>query len=450
MYKVSTFGLVKAGDPMRIGVKGKMNNDWWCIWDNFKLTYQGYEVSYVEPALDQALTQISTEKPMSKTLFTQASSLNSRAAEAKATGDGKTMFQMLSEITDIADAITNSVALFEELAYAVSDENPSGIYAKISESDNKAAIAEAQSLCDEINNGIVNHVYEDADVPGLMERIAKMITKLGYPEGWETASDNNPKDFTGVIVNPDYEIDNNGWSGTAASRNSDACNVEIFGSNFDYYQDILDLPAGTYQLTVQGFYRAGGADADYKAFTENAELLNHAFIYAMTSLNGDTAIASKPMKRLAAEATSEYDLGYLPDGYVYAAAETEEGAGDGWIVCNTMGTAGEEFYNDKYLNENVTFKLSEGAKLRIGLKKEVNIENNWTIWDNWHLTYFGKESSLTPDGDASGIETVNQATTMKIEYFTLDGRKTTRAQKGIMIQKMTLGNGATIVRKIQK
>jgi hypothetical protein len=37
-----------------------------------------------------------------------------------------------------------------------------------------------------------------------------------------------------------------------------------------------------------------------------------------------------------------------------------------------------------------------------------------------------------------------------VEYFTLDGRKATSAQKGIMIQKVTLDNGATIIKKIRK
>jgi len=449
MYKMQTFGLVKEGETMRIGVKGKMKTDdtenWWCIWDNFKLTFQGYNVTYVKPALDLAMENIDISKPMGKKVYDTAKGLTDKYNDAVATGDGKTMFQMLADVYDATAAISSSVELFAEL-YSANEALNEATYL----SKNTAAIAEARTLYDTIANGILNHEYDDADVEGLMNQIAAARTKLGFPNDWENASDDNPKDFTGVIVNPAYDEGIDGWSGTAAAYGSGYQNAEIFGSNFDYYQDIEGLPAGTYQVTVQGFYRAGGAADDYKAYKENPELLNHAFIYAMTSLNGDTAIASKPMKRLAAEAASESEVGSPTDGYVYAAKETEEGAGDGWIVPNTMDAAGAEFEQAKYLNEGVTFKLTEGAKLRIGLKKNVNITDNWTLFDNWQLTYFGKNSGKTADDDASGINTINEPVQVKIEYFTLDGRKTTRAQKGILIQKMTLGNGATIVRKIQK
>ncbi len=450
MYKMSTFGLVKAGDVMRIGVKGKMKTDdtenWWCIWDNFKLTYQGYEVEYVQPALDKALEQISTDKAMGKTIYEQAVALNAKAAEAKASGDGKTMFRMLAEITDVAASITESVAVFAELETALEDDT-NGLNAKIWASDNDAAKAEATALYNEIKAGVENHQYEDADVAGLLEQIAKMITKLGIPGDASNATDDNPVDMTSVIINPTYDEGVSGWSGTAASWSGDGFNAEIFGKNFDYYQEIVGLPAGTYQLGVQGFYRAGSAAADYKAYQENSDSLNHAFIYAMTALEGDTVTFSKPMARLAAEA-SEDNVG--SDGYVTVVEADDEAGTPGLAVANNMTTASYEFDAGKYLNEGVIFKLPEGATLRIGLKKTTDLTDNWTIWDNWTLTYFGNASAKTVDGDPSGIENVNGQNAIQVEYFTLDGRKATYAQKGIMIQKVTFSNGATLIKKIRK
>jgi len=39
---------------------------------------------------------------------------------------------------------------------------------------------------------------------------------------------------------------------------------------------------------------------------------------------------------------------------------------------------------------------------------------------------------------------------IKSEYFTLDGRKATAVQKGILIEKVTFSNGAAVVRKIRR
>lgn len=446
MYKTTAYGLIaKEGDTFRIGVKMDKNEDWWCIWDNFKLTYRTPTAELVKPLLEEELAKIDLSKPMGKNVFAQAEAVTKAAQEAIANNDGAAMFDALSAAYDLSAAIVSSSALFDDLSKA-----NEALYEAISFSDNRGAIEEANNLFNTIATGIENHEFDDADVEGLLSQIAAARVKLGLPEDWENASDDNPKDFTGVIVNPAYDEGLDGWSGTAAGYGSGYANAEIFNKDFDYYQDIDGLPAGTYQVTVQGFYRAGNAEADYKAYKENAELLNHAFIYAMTSLNGDTAIASKPMKRLAAEAASESEVGSPTDGYVYAAKETEEGAGDGWIVPNSMDAAGAEFEQAKYLNEGVTFKLTEGAKLRIGLKKNVNITDNWTLFDNWQLTYFGKNSGKTADDDASGINTINESVQVKVEYFTLDGRKATRLQKGLMIQKVTFENGATIVKKIRK
>ena len=116
-----------------------------------------------------------------------------------------------------------------------------------------------------------------------------------------------------------------------------------------------------------------------------------------------------------------------------------------------MVAAGDAFMNDLYKNEPLTFKVGEDGYLRIGLKKDVNLDTNWTIFDNWQLTYFGTQSELVVDGDAQqGIENVNLSEPVRTEYFTLDGRKATGLRSGIVIMKQTMGNGAVIIRKIRK
>lgn len=451
MYKVHTYGLVKEGETMRIGVKGKMNGNWWCIWDNFKLTYQGYNVEYVKPALDEAMANIDVTKPMGKNVYDTAKGLSDKAAEAVATGDGKTMFQMLADVYDATADITASVALFATLTDAIENET-TGLQAAIYTSANDNAKAEAEALVGTITSGMENHDINDDEVAGLLEQIANMKTKLAMPADWESATDDNSADFTGVIVNPAYDEGVSGWSGTGAAWSDSGLNAEIFGKDYDYYQDIIGLPAGTYEVTVQGFYRAGDASTDYNTWIETPDENNNAYLYAAYINGTDTVVSSVPLKRLAAEAESEADGAYLEDGYVYAKNPSEEGAGDGWIVPNNMTTASYEFDKEKYNNKVIVKLGSDNATLRIGLKKEVNLDNNWSIWDNWHINYFGKASSKEADGDAAtAISTMEAAVApVKVEFFTIDGRKAIRAQKGVILQKTTLSNGATIIKKIMK
>ena len=439
MYQTTAYGIIKKnGDPFRIGVKMDADQDWWCIWDNFKLIYQGFSADKVLPALEEALAMIDLSQPMGKEWFPQAEAAVNAANEAIASGNGRTMFDALSDIYDISEGIRNSVALFAKLKNTNEEMG-----AVISQSDNTEAQAAANTLFETIQNGIENHEFADADVEGLIDQIQKMKTLLALPTNYNDATDDAPADFTNVIVNPAYDDGVSGWSGTGAAWDSNVCNAEIFGKDYDYYQDIVGLPEGTYQVGVQAFYRAGGATADYEAYVANPDSLNHAFIYAM---NGDSIVSSVPVKRLAAEA----NVGDSYDGYVQVKASSEEGAGDGLYVCNNMAAAGDEFASLKYINEGPIVKVLADGKLRIGLKKTTNITDNWTLFDNWTLKYFGSASAKTPSDDPSGIKNAENAPVVRVEFFTLDGRKANTVAKGIMIVKETLANGNVIVKKIQK
>lgn len=432
MYKVETFGLVKPGESMRIGVKGDMQSNWWCIWDNFHITYQGMLPEYVQPALEAALAMVDLSKPMGKSIFAKVDALNAEAQEAIATGDGKTMFSVLIKVEDLTDEINESVALFAQLSAATES-----LLEAASLSNNSAARAEANVLIDEIENGINNHLFENEDVEPYLAKIAEMKTKLLWPASANNATDDAPADVTIVVANPSYDENGDGWLGTPASRNADATNSEIYNSEgYDYYQEIVGLPEGTYQVSVQGYYRAGYAGNDYA--TKDSIQYSHAFLYAM---NGAQEMSAVPLTRLASEPNQGPAL---PDGYAWASEE------EGLYVPNSMTTGGYEFAADKFLNNKVIVKVGADGKLRFGLKKDQKIEGDWTLWDNWTLTYFGQNSSKPADGDATGIENIEGAQSFTVEYFTLDGRKATSAQKGIMIQKVTLDNGATIIKKIRK
>ena len=453
MYKVETYGLVKQGETMRIGVKGKMTGDWWCIWDNFKLTYQGYNVNYVQPALDEAMASIDASKPMGKNVYSTAKGLADKAAEAKATGDGKTMFQMLADVYDAADDIRNSVELFAQLSDAIENET-TGLNAAIFVSANNQAKAEAEALVSTITGGIENYEYSDEDVAGLLKQIADMKTKLAMPAGWENATDENPADFTGVIVNPDYcnpETDlsyTTGWTNPGNPGNDDtqksAQAMEFWQTNFDMYQDLQGLPKGTYIVQLDAWCRNGASGENLDQFNlDNDTTL--AFIYATGE---DSVTFAAPVANLMKGAQTEDPFW---DGI---GLETLQGV-EYYLPNNLTGAraymdpdviaANEGVYTNKLIA-----KVGDDGNLRIGIKKDKNVTNSWVVLDNWKLFYCGSNSSLTPSPDITAVEAVNVEEAARVEFFSLDGRKANSAQKGVFIQKTTLNNGATIIKKIMK
>jgi len=388
---------------------------------------------------------------MGKTIYNNLVAAINAAEAALTSDDGEVLFDALSDLFDAEENVSASVALFKQL----NDANEALLddLGQYSQTATQAAQANAGALYETISGAIAGRELEDADVADYMIKIKEAKTMLRLPSDYADASDLAPVEVSNVVVNGSYDADNSGWDGTTAAYNATAGNVEIFNANFDYYQDIYGLPAGTYQLNVQGFYRAGGYTADYSNYQSNPDSLNYAFYYAMVVADADSIYSSKPLKRLAAEARDDNP----GDGFV----EVAEGAGK--FVPNSMVAAGDAFLSQLdpsdsespfyYTNAPLTFKVGKDGKARIGMKKDENIGDNWCIWDNWTLVYFGENSELVVDGDASdsqGIENVNLGEPVRTEFFTLDGRKAAGLGNGIVIMRQTMGNGAVIIKKIRK
>ena len=454
-YTVSAFGLVaNPGETFTVGIKGEdLPQDYWPIWGQFKLTYRAFNADVVRKALETALVSIDPSQPMAKSLYEKASELNTEAEKLMAGEDGKAMFNVLKEVYAIASSVTESVQIFNELSSAV--ENLETIASESSSSKK----AEALALVDEIVGHVKAHDIENADAESYMEKINVMITLLALPDDIDVASDTNPIELN-VIVNPSYEEGLDGWSGTAAAWNEDATDAEIFGKDFDYYQEISGLPAGTYQVSVQAFYRSGTAVDDYN--TLDSLNTTHAFLYGAAIQGTDTVMNAKPLQRLGAIVNFEgYEFKGISDeevtDYAVVVTDTIDKGTDNesylrTFVPNMMNTANDAFLNGWFSDNVVTIKLAEGETLRIGLLKETLLTNDWTIFDNWKLTYFGKNSTKEATGDnATAIRTLaGEGETVKVEFFTLDGRRAGAAQKGLIIVKQTLDDGSVIVKKIRK
>jgi hypothetical protein len=123
-----------------------------------------------------------------------------------------------------------------------------------------------------------------------------------------------------------------------------------------------------------------------------------------------------------------------------------------YYVPNDMVSAAAYFEMDstQYVN-SVIARVGQDGKLRIGMKKETNTDSGWVLLDTWRLTYFGADSQLIPGSfGPSEIQNVLAAEPVRVEFFTIDGRRVSAAQKGITIQKTTLANGVVTIKKIAR
>ena len=160
-------------------------------------------------------------------------------------------------------------------------------------------------------------------------------------------------DMSGAIVNPGFQDEpaGKGWTMVASNQNlrgggtnGNYCG-ESYHSVFTLSQTLTGMPAGTYSLTAQCFYRIDNGIDDIPV------------------VFGNDDTAQFPQE------------GYLPDH-----------DGSGW---ESMGDAAVEFINGNYYLEiPVAFVVGEDGEITLGAKLETSTQL-WCIWDNFTLTYQG-------------------------------------------------------------
>jgi len=472
MYQNKAYALVaNDGDEMRIGVKGTSagldgEDDNWVIFDNFRLTWVGFQFDIVKEAIDEELPKIQAKESekMSKTAHSQLVNVITAVNAAVEAQDGEAAFEQLAKIFDVDVVVSASILKFAPLTEAVS--NLEKEIAAAEEAGRQASLQAAYALSNDITGGLRDYKYEDDEVEGLITEINSMIGKLRMPDNVELASDENPVDMTSIIQNPNYDTDTKGWLGTALGYGGDNGQVaEIYNTadGFDTYQDFNGLPAGTYELSVQGFYRAGYSDFDYKH--RDSLDLNRACVYGMSysKAEGDSTMSAKQLMRLNSLTTQTSSEGlpyeYLNwiqkevDNYICVDSADVEGDMTYLILPNMIISANGEFAKGFFQGNTVTFKLDEGKTMRIGMIKRVGIGNDWCLFDNWKLIYYGANSQKAIDDDESHTAIEDRTAPIsvaRVEYYTLDGRRAAAAGRGIMIQRTIMNNGAVVIRKVRK
>ena len=183
-------------------------------------------------------------------------------------------------------------------------------------------------------------------------------------------------DITCLIENPTFENNNaEGWSGTTPNAITYGC-AEFFNMNFDFYQNITGLANGSYQLSVQAFCRPGdngnntaGAYYDYKQRINNIT----AELYVNSDASTIGNIYSYTSNTTGAKVTgNDFNCTIGGDNY--------------WVPNNMQGAS--LYFADGAYNTTVA-ALVEDGNLKIGFREENKKTNQWVIFDNFRLYYYG-------------------------------------------------------------
>ena len=202
----------------------------------------------------------------------------------------------------------------------------------------------------------------------------QFFTKDELIAGMANVTTVNPVDATFFIVGQGFNRSdsnrNSAWQGSPSmGGNNDNFCAEKWNCNFDIYQNLTGLPNGFYKLSAQGFYRAGNGGA--------MSMERYAYLYANE--------VSTPLQNINVEAgNSVFESGNV---------STVEGMG---IVPNNMQTASTGFTAGLYADNSVFVEVTDGT-LRIGVKKDTLIISDWTMFDNFELTYYGTEKPTEED-----------------------------------------------------
>lgn len=242
------------------------------------------------------------------------------------------------------------------------------------------------------------------------------------------------------VVNPGFENDlTTGWKWTsnAGSQKTGYGCMEFWNGTYDFYQTLNGLPDGKYRLSVQGYYRTTNNNDGYNHYQEGIE--------------------SIPAVLYAGEAT-------VPVVSIYTASLTENYAGGCWgtgnrweyiYFPNTMQTAAYCFslgYYENQLEVEVT-----GGTLTIGMRNDEWVSDNWCIFDNFRLEYYGEYVPVTDVTlSATSVELIcgelrqlsatvvpTDATVRKLEWESSDPSVVTCKDNGLL---QALAEGTAVIR----
>lgn len=427
--------LTEAGD-LTLGIKGEnLSSNAWVVWGAVSVIFKGWNEELILSSLDAQIDVLEDkamemqEDEIVSTVALAISKLEKACDAGEAAKD--------SQSSDVKTAAIET--LKEALAYAMQSqplkEQLLELHSFYSELPNNIDITST----DKKFQALLNEIDPEGDVKS-NEQIQEWIDALpvawaGYVFGQSSiasASEKAPADVTAVILNPGFEgIDEQTPGASYWNVTRDGGNegyqfgvYEFYNNNSaDINQTIKGLKEGYYRVKVQGFYRAGDNATNAASLAEDPSSIAQSYLYA-----GANQVAMKNVLDL--EDVEGYVAG---EGMGVGSEPTVSWNGnDAFIVPNNREALAAYFEAGLYWNE-VECQVGKSGVLTLGISKPAHVASDWLPYDNFQLYYLGTTAPTAVE---------NVAAQSKSAIYDLQGRKVSKAQKGLYIV-----NGKVVVVK---
>lgn len=419
LYKNTVSVLVTDGN-LRLGIKCETarQSGYWSIWDNFTLTYEGTDAAAYAKVVDPIIADANalTSQKMSADVLAK---LQNAITAAQGTSDKDIIIALNNAVTEARASVAKYLTLKEAIADIEERKANQEAQSAEAEAAYSTALATAQGIYE---NGTV----ADDGVAGAIYDLKKAFTAYLMYDA-KSATPESPVDVTKVLSNADFATNTaSGWTIEKGSSGfqDNLYEMEFYNNVFNVYQEIPGMPAGRYELQVQGFHRQGSTAAMRDSVAAGT-LEEGAVIY----IND----ATTPLTSLSEYANASYSG--LSDYVEYDATA-------GTYVPNTMTTALEVFNATTDKVAKLSLYVAEDTDFKVGAKKEKNLSMDWTIFNYFKLLYLGN--------GATGIESVkgNAAGQLGTQVYNVNGVATGKLQKGLNIVRTTLSDGTVKVSKV--
>ncbi|MBR2379790.1 MAG: hypothetical protein IKA86_02180, partial [Paraprevotella sp.] len=383
--------------------------------DNVKLTYQGSSAEYIE-----GIENITYNKTANaEALVNKRMNADIRDALRTALNNISTPLNNYTAKIASGTATPNDVEPWIAAMNALSTtaaENSIAQYAKLEAQLTAAREKAADNLQQNGNEtfnqelGVVeskfnNGEYADNEIDAAIIEVIGITNRYVMADAVANASASNPIDVSDLIVNcPRFDGDQWAPHWTASPAPGVAYNcIEFFNCNFNVYQIIYGLPAGTYRLQTRAFYRYGSQANNYTAHN-NGTLQRNAKLYISDSKSTQTV----DILAISDDPTEYHEWGRW-------SAETY----GGYQVPDDMQAGSEAIERrEQYSPQNgcgTVDIVSEGGDITIGARKDVTVDTDWTFFGDFTLYYVGAPEMVLDElsGDAPVINNTFDKVTLK-------------------------------------
>jgi len=408
--------LAEGCDSIKLGIKTDAANSW-VIFDDFKVQYLGTSKEVYGEYIDTRLACLNG-------LLEKAESFG---IDAKAGADAAVVALTEAKEGDDIEKCLEAINMSKTAESYIYESIEA--YSSLNEKKDQLAISAEEYLeiapayAYETAINVVNKAFDASDnrnlnveqVKELCVQIDNAIIGLQLPD-YSQASDETPVNMTAAITNPTFDNTSyEGWSGSGYGSGGDTAPcAERYDMTFDTWQQLSGLPAGTYKVSVQGYYRRGSSANDYAIYiSEKPDSALNCFFYVETEVDGEIAI---PVRSICE--------GAVLSGNSYGGSTAA--VSDSLVIPNTMEAANywfqvtDENNEPLYYMHHIICQVGNDGKLKIGTKKSVAIGSDWAIFDNFQLTYYGPASSQQSTTDIEeAVATIDKAS----GWFDLNGRR---------------------------